>query len=117
LKELTSIEGIIFKLYEQDVYLLHISETWQTEDKQNSLKHVRYFKYLMEIQTIQNNNKSDQQTPKNAFIVIDYDLHHVDLEHDNDRAETCFIYYPKHGIIESKDYYQYSHSENSFLYF
>ncbi len=108
LKELTSNEDKILELYDKEIYLLNISNKWQTGDKQNSLKQLRYFKHLIDINAIQNDKKSHKYTSNAAFIVIDYDLHH-----DKHRAEKCCIYYVKYGIIESKDFYEYSFSRNS----
>ncbi|CAF4639760.1 unnamed protein product, partial [Rotaria socialis] len=95
LKEITSIRDILSDLYDKNVYLLHVSEEWETEDRDNSLKQLRFFKGMIKNETIDS-----------AFIVIDYDLHHSDLEKDKDKANKCCIYHAAHGKIKSKDYYQ-----------
>lgn len=112
LKELTSIEDKLLELHGKEVYLLHISDKWQTENKQNSSKQLRFFKHLMNTETKRGEKNSDKETTDTAFIVIDYDLHHDDLTHDPNRAETCCIYYAKDGTIQSKDYYEYSQSKS-----
>ncbi|CAF1396456.1 unnamed protein product [Rotaria sordida] len=54
----------------------------------------------------QTETESNDTAPNSAFMVIDYDLHHSDLENDDNRAEKCCIYYAKRGAIKSKDYYE-----------
>ncbi|CAF3667674.1 unnamed protein product, partial [Rotaria sp. Silwood1] len=106
LKEITTIEDLLSNYYELDVYLLHISEKWQTEDKANSSKQLRYFKTLINSEKIVNDGKSNDTPINSACIVIDYDLHSSDLEHDENKANKCCIYYAKRGTIKSKDYYE-----------
>ncbi|CAM4905851.1 unnamed protein product [Rotaria socialis] len=95
LKEITSIKYILSRLYDKNVYLLHVSEEWETKDGDNSFKQLRLFKSMIKNETIDS-----------AFIVIDYDLHHSDLKNDEDKANKCCIYHAIHGKIKSKDYYQ-----------
>ncbi|CAF2845263.1 unnamed protein product [Rotaria sp. Silwood2] len=103
LKEIFSLTDKLLEpeLYEKDVYLLHISDKWQTKDKLNWLKQLRCFKHLISCET-----ESNDTTSNSAFIVIDYDLHHSDLENDEHRAEKCCIYYAKRGAIKCRDYYE-----------
>lgn len=112
LKEFTSIEDKLSKLHDKDVYLLHISDQWQNKDRQNCLKHFRFFKHLMHSDVLKNDDKSDKNGEKTVFIVIDYDLHHYQLKNDADRADKCSIYYAKSGTIQSKDYYEYTQSKS-----
>ncbi|CAF4525218.1 unnamed protein product [Rotaria socialis] len=95
LKEITSIKYILSGLYDKNVYLLHVSEEWETKDGDNSFKQLRFFKSMIK-----------NGTDDSAFIVIDYDLHHSDLENDKDKANKCCIYHAARGKIKSKDYYQ-----------
>ncbi|CAF4982385.1 unnamed protein product, partial [Rotaria socialis] len=44
LKEITSIKYILSGLYDKNVYLLHVSEEWETKDGDNSFKQLRFFK-------------------------------------------------------------------------
>jgi hypothetical protein len=100
LTSISSIEDIIFDLYENDVYLLHISNEWSAKNKEDSLKQLRFFKTLME----SNKASGGNPAPDSVFKVIDYDLHRSDLENDQYRADKCCIYYAKNGVIQSKDY-------------
>ncbi|CAF4842861.1 unnamed protein product [Rotaria socialis] len=95
LKEITSIKYMLSGLYDKNVYLLHVSEEWETKDGDNSFKQLRFFKSMIK-----------NGTDDSAFIVIDYDLHHSDLENDKDKANKCCIYHAARGKIKSKDYYQ-----------
>lgn len=105
LKEITTIQDIVSDLYDKDVYLLHISEDWQSKHKETCNKQVRFFKQLInKITTEANDNTS-------VYRVIDCDLHRCDLEDDENKANKCCIYYATRGSIKSKDYYDYSLSK------
>ena len=106
LKEITSIEDMVSKYYQQDLYLLHISENWQTKDKENSLTQLRYFQYLINSEKSINDGEPNDTTSNSAFIVIDYDLHRSDLEDDENKANKCCIYHATRGKIKSKDFYE-----------
>ncbi|CAF3992446.1 unnamed protein product, partial [Rotaria sordida] len=103
-KEIISIEDLLTKYYEQDVYLLHISEKWQTEDKANSLKNLRYFKSLLNREKKSSDEKSNDTTSNSAHIVIDYDLHGPDLEDDDDYCALLTSIFSPTGELTKGDF-------------
>ncbi|CAF2613369.1 unnamed protein product [Rotaria sp. Silwood2] len=98
LKILESVDDLILDLYDYDVYLLHTCEEWNTkENKRSTLKQERYFTNLMKNELISNNTKA-------RFRVIDHDLH-PELE---EKPNSCVIYHAKNGHIVTRDFYEYS---------
>ncbi|CAF0787981.1 unnamed protein product [Adineta steineri] len=93
LKNITSIEDFIQDFYDNDVYLLHICEKWQQEDKENSLKQMRCFINLKKKEQAAVNNKA-------KFRVIDYDLH----SRLKKEPTNSVIYYATRAKIISKDF-------------
>ncbi|CAF1538217.1 unnamed protein product, partial [Adineta ricciae] len=81
--------------YDNDVYLLHICDEWQTKNKQHWPKLLRFLSNL--IQT-----EHETKDSSAIFRVIDHDLH-ADLD---DKPDQCVIFYAKQGIIESRNFYQ-----------
>ena len=90
-----SIEDFILDFYDDDVYLLHICEQWQNNNRENSLKQIRYFINLKKLKQEQLNNKG-------KFWIIDYDLH----SHLQDKPINSVIYYVTRSTIKSKDFYK-----------
>jgi hypothetical protein len=101
LKHFTSIDDFILNYYNNDVYLLHISNEWEEKNKANWYKQLRCFFNL------QKAAESTTEPKKPIFRVIDYDLH-TDL---NEKPNTCLIYHAQRGEIKSKDYYHTSKSK------
>ncbi|CAF3570084.1 unnamed protein product [Rotaria socialis] len=95
LKTFRSIDDFIQKHYDDNTYLLHISNTWEEQDKANWYKQLRCFKYLYKL------GKKDE-AKKDIFCVIDHDLH-VGLDQ---KPNSCVIYHAYRGTITTKDYYQ-----------
>ncbi|CAF0936109.1 unnamed protein product [Rotaria sordida] len=97
LKNLKSIDDFVQKYYDNDIYLLHISNEWEEKNRVNWYEQLRCFKYLYKL-----GQKSEVK--KDIFRVIDHDLH-VGLDH---KPDTCVIYHAHRGIITTKDYYHMS---------
>lgn len=96
----TSIDDFIQRYYDKNVYLLHISQKWEEQDRSNWYKQLRCFKYLYKLA-----RKTESET--DIFRVIDHDLHPcVDQKPDN-----CVIYHAYQGSIITKDYCQDSSSK------
>ena len=95
LKQITSINDFIKGFYDNDVYLLNISDQWEIEDDENSFKQMRYFKNLKKVEEETENSKA-------KFWVIDYDLH-GHLENDLDRS---VIFYAARSKIKSRDFHR-----------
>ena len=94
-KWILNLEDFILNFYDDDVYLLHICEQWQNNNRENSLKQIRYFINLKKLKQEQLNNKA-------KFWIIDYDLH----SHLQDKPINSVIYYVTRSTIKSKDFYK-----------
>lgn len=91
LKEFTSVQDFILRYYDNDVFLLHISNDWEQSNKANWYKQLRYFCQFL--------NTTEAKKP--ICKVLDHDLH----ENLDVKPDTCVIYYARRGNIKSYDYY------------
>jgi hypothetical protein len=99
---LKSIDAFVQKYYDNHIYLLHISNEWEENNRINWYKQLRCFKYLYKCEQI-------GETKNGIFRVIDHDLHD-DLDY---KPNTSVIYYAHHGTIKTNDYYHTSLSRLS----
>lgn len=103
LKELTSIQDFILRQDSVDVYLLHISDEWEENSKDNWYKQLRFFFRLL---------SGTDGVNKRIARVIDHDLH-VNLKM---KPSGCVIFHAHGGVIKSRDYYRTSWGKFSYLF-
>ncbi|CAF1296458.1 unnamed protein product [Rotaria sordida] len=90
----TSIHSFINQHYNNDVYLLHISNKWKENDVRNWYQQIRFFSNLYK-------SKAENEKKKSIFRIIDHDF----LVNMDDKPDRCVIYHAYHGVIKTKDYY------------